>query len=282
MRKLNIKPLNLGMIISEESEKAALVEILDWVVSICQKNNIKYYLAEGTLLGAIRHEGFIPWDDDIDLIMLRPDYNKFISIAKNLEDKRFYIGYSLNDIRHSRPFMRAYDRSIVIEETYHGAKNYYNLNIDIFPSDGVPSNLSLYRIRCGIVKGLIGLASIDMSASIVTDNIFKSIVKIMLYPLAKAIGFRRWYKLVEKIGSAIKVEEADYIGVAVTPDCLKERIRKTIYLPQSKYMFEGKYYSGPQNYDDVLKKLYGEYMTPPPEKERVQAHNRVYYTMVEE
>ena len=278
MDQTNIKPASLGNTISIQEEKKHLIEILDWVVDICNKKGISYYLAEGTLLGAVRHKGFIPWDDDVDLIMLRPDYEKFKNCVP--PNDRFYIGYSLDDTRHSRPYIRVYDRTIVIEETYKGIKSYFNLNIDIFPSDGVPKNIIIYKMRCMLVRFLIGLASIDMSASIISNNHAKTIWKAILLPVAKIVGFRNWYKLVDRIGSALKVDNSEYIGISVTPDCMKERIKKSVYTPQMEFLFEGKKYYGPRNYDEVLKNLYGDYMTPPPQEERIQAHNRNYFTTV--
>lgn len=277
MEQTTLEYSDLREAITVEEEKKHLIEILDWVVNICDKNKIPYYLAEGTLLGSVRHKGFIPWDDDIDLIMLRPDYIRFIDIAKDVNDERFYIAYSLDDSRHTRPFMRVYDRSVIIEESYQGATTFFNLNIDVFPSDGVPQSKFLYNIRCAFVRGIIGLASIDMSKKIVTKNVHKSIFKILLWPISKIVGYRNWYKLVDKIGKSISVEDSVFIGISVTPDCIKERIKKNDYVPQVKLEFEGKYYCAPKNYDLVLHNLYGNYMVPPPEGSRLQTHNRKFY-----
>lgn len=277
MEYTNVSSHNMGDEITIDEEKKALIEILDWVVDICEKCNIKYYLAEGTLLGAVRHKGFIPWDDDVDLIMLRPDYNRFVNVVKEFSNDRFFVAYSLEDSRHTRPFMRAYDCSIIVEETYGNARTYTHLNIDIFPSDGVPNNIFCYNLRCDIVRALIGLASIDMSDKVITGNLIKTIGKTLLYPIAKLIGFRKCYKLVDKIGSSLSIDNSDYIGVSVTPDCKKERIKKSKYLPQTLFCFEGKEYYGPKHYDEVLTNLYGDYMTPPPKDKQVQTHKRSYY-----
>ena len=81
----------------------------------------------------------------------------------------------------------------------------------------------------------------------------------------------------DRIGKSLSVDKCEYIGISVTPDCEKEKIKKADYIPQCKLIFEGNNYNAPKNYDLVLRNLYGDYMTPPPEGKRGQTHNRKYY-----
>lgn len=272
-----VRPGNLGEIIELDSEKKHLLEILDWVVNICKEEKINYYLSDGTLLGAVRHEGFIPWDDDIDITMLRSDYNQFIDAVKKYPSDRFYVSYSLDDVRHTRPYMRVYDNEVVVEESYGGAKHYFNLNIDIFPADGLPRNKALFAIRSFIVRIIIGMASISLSTDMSSNSFFISFFKVILSPFAKLVGFRRWYKIVDAIAKSISDRKAEYVGVAVAAYSNNSRFKKDVFLPQTLLRFENKQYSAPKNYDAVLRICYGDYMTPPPVDERTSPHHRVFY-----
>ena len=125
--------------ISIEEQKKYLLEILNWTMYFCKENNIRCYLHAGTLLGAIRHKGFIPWDDDIDIAMPRPDYEKFLKIMKT-SNCDFYIANYENMKYYPTPFSK-----VCIKETEAVINNKlcnYGLGIDVFPIDGFPKNLN--------------------------------------------------------------------------------------------------------------------------------------------
>lgn len=130
-------------IFMDEIKKIEL-EILKDVAKFCDENAIDYYLAGGTLLGAIRHQGFIPWDDDIDLIMPRKDYIKFFTTYKS--NKRYYIADSIiNNAQHWLQAGKIFDaRTIVINQN---EKMKSHVWIDVFPTDGVPKNKLLQYLH---------------------------------------------------------------------------------------------------------------------------------------
>ena len=126
----------------EESKKLEL-DILLAVADFCNKNNLTYFLAYGTLIGAIRHKGFIPWDDDIDIQMPREDYNKFIETFSHERYKTIAPGTPLS--KHS--FVKVIDTETVkIEAHKKYKKGFLGVDIDIFPLDGTPSDENEYNL----------------------------------------------------------------------------------------------------------------------------------------
>ncbi len=125
---------------SVEEFKQIQIDILLAINKFCNEHNIKYSLACGTLLGAIRHKGFIPWDDDIDIYLLREDYNKLITVFPSLLDGK----YSLNSLERNplwnRPYAKAFDtQTIEIEAVRNNVPN-MGIGIDVFPIDDVPDD----------------------------------------------------------------------------------------------------------------------------------------------
>ena len=115
---------------------AEQVKILDVIHKICLENELNYFFIGGTLLGAVRHKGFIPWDDDLDIAMPREDYNKFIKIVSKMQSDKYIIDYSKNNKRYWLPFIKIRNKNTIYEEEaqkdYLGNKGIW---VDIFPLD---------------------------------------------------------------------------------------------------------------------------------------------------
>ena len=146
--------------ISEENLKKlheVEVEILDEVVRICDKYNLDYYLVGGTLIGAIRHKGFIPWDDDLDISMPRADYEKFLEVAPLELDEKYYLENRKYNEKFHLPFTKIKKNNTEFRETFTSSlDNHKGIFVDIFPLDNVKKPYSkLTRIRSIIIKNTI-------------------------------------------------------------------------------------------------------------------------------
>ena len=131
--------------ISENEMKQLQIEMLQKIHDFCQTNNIDYFLAFGSLIGAVRHNGYIPWDDDIDIVMPRHDYEKFVKSFNGTYKDLECISPEI-DWDYYAPYANVYDnRTLLIEEYINHGKNPIGVKIDVFPLDGVPSDSNEYK-----------------------------------------------------------------------------------------------------------------------------------------
>ena len=262
------KELNLNDI------QDALYDLLIAFADFCEEHGLRYYLSGGTMLGAIRHKGFIPWDDDIDINMPRPDYDKLCKIANgNIGkytlwiDKRLYLNY-----------VRLSDPNIFIHMKYEGLffekkKDLItNLYIDICPLDGLPENKYLFRLECILMSLLMGMQGV-LYHGFVGKTLMKKIIRIPLYPFAKAFGKERLSKWSDKLARHIDFSSADHIGAILTFNRFKDYLPKKEYLEQIKVDFRDRKFFTTAMYKEHLRLLYGEdYMKLPPENKRTGMH----------
>ena len=133
------------------------VEILDEIDRVCKKNNIEYFLIGGTLLGAIRHKGFIPWDDDLDVGMTRENYEKFINIAPNELDSKYYLDNFKTNTNCHLPFSKIRKNNTTMdEEATKNFNNHKGIFVDIFPFDKLKDKFSFFtKLRVIIIRAII-------------------------------------------------------------------------------------------------------------------------------
>ena len=268
MRKLSLDEVKI-------LEKNLLKEF----VGLCDDNGLYYTLCGGTLLGAIRHKGFIPWDDDIDVLMPRPDYDRLINNI-NIDISRLPDYCQLVNWKkktHDYPFLKLVDKRTKIENPYLDESfKASQVWIDIFPIDGNPDDVvelkKLYR-KAIFYRQLIRLKTANPEAG-------KSRIKKLLKPmLVAAVRGLDNYKLCEKLDSISKTYDFDshkMIGGVLWGYGPQERIDKKSYLTPIKVEFEGDLFNAPSNYHEYLSGLYGEYMKLPPEDKRV-THEIICY-----
>ena len=127
----------MAQIIDNDNFKRIALDILLDFDNLCRRNGIKYSLAYGTLIGAVRHKGYIPWDDDIDVIMLRDEYEKFVKIANKLKREHTFISLDTNTL-YSAPLAKIYNNTTVLKETKHRDLIDIGVYIDVFVFDYVP------------------------------------------------------------------------------------------------------------------------------------------------
>lgn len=264
------------------------LEILKEVDRICRKNNIPYYITAGTMLGAVRHKGFIPWDDDIDVSMLRKDYHRFcIACKSDLDKKRFFLQTWDTDKHYRYQYGRMrMNNTLYIRSGHEDEKHHNGINIDLFPVDNVPDNellCRIYKTGCFLFRKILYS---PVGAVRSKDMFSKKIYKYLSsYDKDKVIrSFKIWINFFSKFPSS----RVDAVGFAYRLSYYdKKKLGKENYyelyhgLKRDKitdlteYFFEGMKFFGVRDYDYYLRTLYGDYMTLPPEDKRSGEHKAV-------
>lgn len=255
--------------------KQLQLQILDEVVAFCNKHQIKYFLMAGTLLGAVRHQGYIPWDDDIDIGMLREDYERFLELYSKEQGEYYLYGYEV-DKKHYYPFLKCCLKKTLMCEGLD--KSYkYGVNIDIFPIDAISSQKASSLLKkIEQVKRIYRLKNTSMvldSQKQSVKRILKNLVKKLLSVTPASFPFNIIYFLLnqEKINTPIKK------GNIIWGYGEVELVNPTIFDEMILLPFEGKQYSVPKKYDEWLTAIYGDYMKLPPIERRVTHHNFTAY-----
>ena len=255
--------------------KKAELNILSTVDDFCQKNNIKYSLAYGTLLGAVRHKGFIPWDDDIDIWMTRENYNKFIRVWKQNPVQ----GYILQNTDLEEDFSQNFtkirkDNTAFIQNEEEKTTNYHKgLFIDIFPLDRVaktPSKIAVQKLYA-----MLTMLFYRKYAPPTEKGLKKYISEFFLKIVPKS-----------KYENARKYFENKYLFLSGDVDC--SWLSNSTYRDLSIYydsdmmddytflQFEGRNFMSVSKWDHALKMQYGDYMQLPPEEDRVWKHHPIF------
>jgi len=255
------------------------IEILDDIQNVCSKLNLTYFLDSGTLLGAIRHNGFIPWDDDLDISMPRPDYEIFIKQYNKYCNPKFRIKSIEIDSEYGFPYAKVYNTETLLYE--NGVNPFgLGLSVDIFAIDGYPDNIVERQDHYNhVIKYFNHYARIEALAESQYKTNYKFLIKNIKILFARKFLRKKAAKKVIKNSTKYSYEKTNYAGLNV---CIyyhpKDRwVSKECWKP-IKHIFENKYYFIPKGYDAVLKSYYGDnYMTPPPEDKRISTHGLEIY-----
>lgn len=256
------------------------LNIVKEVVRICEEEGLIYYMSGGTLLGAVRHHGFIPWDDDIDLAMPRDDYEKFLKIAPKLLPENIQIVNYRTDTKYQYYITRVRDIDTVVEEIRIGNDyRYTNASIDIFPLDGTPNSLwkrKIYFFRVMTHRALMSLCykdSIDRSRKRgKVEKIFLAFMEKL--PIEKIFDPYKEKCKIDKMMRRYKVDESDNIGCLMGAYRTNQIVPKCYFGKGKMYQFETITLRGPELYDKYLTQMYGDYMKLPP-KEFQKVHFKI-------
>ncbi len=249
-------------------------DILRFTAGICDKNGITYYLSSGTLLGAVRHGGFIPWDDDIDLYMYREDYERFSEVMKTAKNSPYKLLYYKTDKNYSLPLPKVIDTRTVLRQLHQRETSVLGVYIDIFILDNAPDDA---KERDKYIKRLSFLQRVWDAAqnkdNDTGDNI-KLIIKKALRRVLWVIGPRTFSIVIDKYAQKYRKAETGFCGnLTYSNNLRKAIIQKCIYGKGKKLVFEGEPYNAPERYEEYLTHYYGDYMQLPPIDKRTSAHN---------
>lgn len=234
-----------------------ILEMVKDIDKICKENNIKYYLAYGSCLGAIRHNGFIPWDDDFDIMLKYEDYQKFIQVCQEQLDKEKYFVQTLEtDPNYYLSFGKIRNIKTTLIEENNKLENMVNgVYIDVFPLVGFPKG----KFRKAILQ--INRAFVlSANRNIINNKFLYSIFKVIL----KIFGKKNIIKYCTKQCIKYKCEDCEEVISVFDGDGVKIGLTSNAILGNPKFVdFEGMSLPIPQNYDSYLKNLYGDYMKLP-------------------
>lgn len=246
-------------------------DILKMFDAFCKENNIRYFLAYGTLLGAIRYKRFIPWDDDVDLLIPREDYDRMIKLFKDTERYRLFAFEK--DTNYGFPFAKLCDMTTIKDEFgyYNGVK--LGVDIDLFPLDAWDDNLEKAKKEAKYIKQnmqYLILAKLKKADSInPVKRFFKSVVMI----ICKIFGCKYFINKILKESNKSGQTGRKYVGAKCW--CVYgERgiIPSEAFSDSVDIEFEGKMFPAPIGYDTYLTCLYGDYLPEPP-KEKQKTHH---------
>ncbi len=243
----------------------AQLYILKKVVDVCKSCQINYILHYGTLLGAIRHNGFIPWDDDIDIAMKRTDYDKFLQIAQSELGDDFFVQHYTTDSNYTRYIIkvRLNGTEHIEYEDQHIHMN-HGIYLDIFPLDNVlkPNGIDLV-LRKRIIKILRQLIATKKGIN-ERDSKSKNLARLLLRPFIYLFPDRIFYSLIETTNKwSSKKGGKFWASFNGAYDIKKEVIHETSLNEISFAEFEGCEFRVPTDFDKVLSTLYGDYMMIP-------------------
>lgn len=252
--------------------KSIQLDILQDVHDYCMKNGIRYSLAYGSLLGAIRHKGFIPWDDDIDIFMLRKDYEKFMT---SYESGRYKQIFRYRDTGILYPFGKVYDsKTELIEFTNNSISA--GVFIDIFPMDEIPEGPCEEKKLRKKLKSLIKLKIIKdvrINRRSAARAILLPLLKMIVSPIPYGLILRKYNAVldhVNRMGSGILT---DYNTISHT----RIRIPSDSFGNLAPLKFEDREFLAFENADEVLTMLYGDYMCLPPIEQQITHHGFVAF-----
>ena len=251
--------------------KSIEINILSYVASLCEKHNLRYFLAYGTLIGAIRHKGFIPWDDDIDIAMPRDDYNRLLDIMRSEKGKYECLIPLENGFFYE--FAKVIDTTTFVQEK-NTIKARCGVWIDIFPLDGLKKNDKLTHFLL-VLFNRCRAAAVNKKFPHKTKGIFIP-VEYLFWIICRLIGYKPFLKWSIKLAQKYKYDDSDIVGYASSYPANNKYLKKEWFSESLKVYFEKLQFNIPIGYHEYLTTQYGDYMQLPAENKRVSHHMEAY------
>ena len=251
--------------LNEEEIKDIELGVMDYIHNLCQKENINYSLAYGTLLGAVRHKGYIPWDDDVDISLKREEYNKLYQAVLRDNDPIYKVVSWENDSRYPYPFYRVYDARTVYENNYIENDIDLGICVDVFPfdyyADVNKEMVKLDTYRRLSVYTLYGIHSKNAG--------LKNIVRYLLVLVFRLTRVRTWNKKMNDL--SMQAKDNDSIDYLMENKRTSTKFEKTLLDKVIDSPFEDRIYKIPEASHQILSAIYGDdFMEIPPVEKRVK------------
>lgn len=244
-------------------------DILKHFDEFCKQNDIKYFLSNGTLLGAVKYNGFIPWDDDVDVLVPKEDYDKLLRIYKNSDKYSIITGNENSSFMI--PYSKLCDNETLVDNGYDRDKEQFGLSMDIFPLEYWQSDEALAKKSARKVQRLVRTLGFSISSFSKGKTFVRTVVKFFISAVAKSLGKKRNLRNLVDFQNKIRANAGkEFVG------CLswcvygeREVIPAQAFANTIEVEFEGQKFPAPQGYDTYLKSLYGDYRQElPPERQK--------------
>lgn len=274
---------NTLRLLSEEETfklKQILLELHNYIISICDEQGLKVMLGGGSCLGAVRHHGYIPWDDDLDLMMPRKDYEKLIELyERNLIDSKYHFEFPNNKSDTKNTFLKVFIKDTVFRDVFTDTKEFPSgIFLDIFPIDYAPENCLQRKLKALISDGLQFICTCTLYSQYPSKNLelfyghdkeaFRRYkIRILIGRTFSLFSHHKWVYWFDKLNKYSKPSSLMTVPTG-RKHYLSETLPANVFLPIMECTFEGFKSYIPNGYHKYLTNLYGDYMQIPPENKR--------------
>jgi len=246
--------------------------IMEYIHEVCQKIGVKYFLAYGSLIGAVRHKGFIPWDDDMDICMLREDYEKLQDYLIAYPDDRYEVMSYKNNLNYVYPFMKVQDNHTYLLEEDVRIDSNMGIYVDIFPVDGYEDDSVFKDKMTGLIKKR-QLSCYTFKGITNTKSLLNSVIRYISVIIFYFTNTNKYIRGIDDLAQSRKVDDYELVDYLIYKD-MNKPVWKREWLNQTiTGVFEGKEFMIPKNYHEILTSDYGDYTQLPPVELRFSHHD---------